>query len=94
MQTRYAGTLASVDEPGVCGAEPRVEVWLPGERWMGVIDEVSDHPERIRLLRAVLVASGFAAPAAGIDPRRLDDEALAAATSSYRLLRIRHVAAA
>jgi len=75
-------------------AEPRVEVWLTGERWMGVIDEASDHPERIRLLRAVLVASGFAAPAAGIDPRRLDDEALAAATSSYRLLRIRQVAAA
>lgn len=72
-------------------AEPRVEVWLPGERWIGVIDEVSDHPERIRLLRAVLVASGLAARVAGIDPRRLDDEALAAATSSYRLLRIRQV---
>lgn len=75
-------------------AEPQVEVWLPGERWIGVVDEVSDHPERLRLLRAVLMASGFAAPVAGIDPRCLDDEALASATSVYRLLRIRRVASA
>lgn len=75
-------------------AEPRVEVWLPGERWIGAVDEVSDHPERVRLKREVLVASGFAARAAGIDPRHMDDEALAAATASYCLLRIRRVAGA
>jgi hypothetical protein len=55
---------------------------------------VSDHPERIRLMREVLVASGFAARAAGIDPRRMDDEELASATQSYCLLRIRRVAGA
>jgi deazaflavin-dependent oxidoreductase (nitroreductase family) len=75
-------------------AEPRVEVWPPGARWAGVVDEVSDHPQRTRLLREVLVASGFAARAAGIDPRRMDDEQLAAATSTYRLLRIRRAAGA
>jgi deazaflavin-dependent oxidoreductase (nitroreductase family) len=70
-------------------AQPRVEVWPPGERWVGVVEEVSDHPERIPLLREVLVASGFAARVAGIDPRRMDDKSLVAATSPYRLLRIR-----
>ncbi len=73
-------------------AEPRVEVWTPGERWVGIVEDVSDHPERIRLLREVLVASGFAARVAGTDPRRMDDESLAAVTSPYRLLRIRRVA--
>lgn len=75
-------------------AEPAVEVWSPGERWAGAVEEISDHPERVHLLREVLVASGFAARAAGIDPRRLDDEELARATSSYRLLRIRRTAGA
>ncbi|HEY8651926.1 MAG TPA: nitroreductase family deazaflavin-dependent oxidoreductase [Dermatophilaceae bacterium] len=75
-------------------AEPRVEVWPPGERWVGIVDDVSDHPERIRLLREVLVASGFAARVAGIDPRRMDDETLAAATAPYCLLRIRRAAGA
>ena len=75
-------------------AEPRVEVWAPGRRWVGIVEEVSDHPERIRLLREVLVASGFAARAAGIDPQRMDDEGLAAATTPYCLLRIRRAAGA
>jgi deazaflavin-dependent oxidoreductase (nitroreductase family) len=74
-------------------AEPSVEVWLPGRRRAGVVEDISDHPERLRLLREVLLASGFAAPAAGVDPRHLDDEALAAATSSYRLLTIHQAAA-
>ncbi len=75
-------------------AQPRVEVWPPGERWVGVVEEVSDHPERIPLLREVLVASGFAARVAGIDLRRMDDKSLVAATSPYRLLRIRRAAGA
>jgi len=75
-------------------AEPRVEVWPPGERWVGIVEDISDHPERIRLLREVLVASGFAARAAGIDPLRMDDETLAAATTPYCLLRIRRAAGA
>ena len=75
-------------------AEPRVEVWPPGERWAGLVEEVSDHPEHIRLLREVLVASGFAARAAGIDPRRMNDEELAASTASYPLLRVRRTAGA
>ncbi len=45
------------------------------------------------LLRKVLIASGFAAYAAGIDPLRLSDAELEAVTGSYRLVRIRRTAA-
>jgi hypothetical protein len=38
--------------------------------------------------------AGFAARAAGIDPRRMDDESLAAAATPYCLLRIRRAAGA
>jgi deazaflavin-dependent oxidoreductase (nitroreductase family) len=72
-------------------ARPGVEVWLPNRRAAGVVEDVSVDPDRVRLLREVLLASGFAARAAGVDPRRLDDEALAAATAAYRLLKIREV---
>ena len=70
-------------------ADPRVEVWPPGQRWLGLVEDVSDVPERVRLIRKVLRASGFAARAAGLDPKHMDDETFAAATSSYRLLQIR-----
>ena len=70
-------------------ADPMVEVWLPGRRWRGRVEDVDASPERTRLLREVLLASGFAAPAAGVRVRRLSDEELAAATTGYRLLRIR-----
>jgi deazaflavin-dependent oxidoreductase (nitroreductase family) len=70
---------------------PDVEVWLPGEWWAGRAEDVSDLPERLRVLRQVLVASGFASFAAGINPYRLSDEALAEATAEYRLVRIRRI---
>ncbi len=69
-------------------AHPQVEVWLPDGWWAGQAEDVSDAPDRIRLLRQVLVASGFAAYLAGINPKALSDEDLAAATQSYRLVRI------
>jgi deazaflavin-dependent oxidoreductase (nitroreductase family) len=69
-------------------ADPRVELWLPDRRTSATVDDVSDDPRRVELLRGVLLASGFAAPAAGLDPRHLDDDELAAATDHYRLLRL------
>jgi deazaflavin-dependent oxidoreductase (nitroreductase family) len=69
---------------------PEVEVWLPEGRYPGVAEEVSDHPDRLRIMRAITIASGFAAPLmAGIHPHTMSDEDLAAATASYRLLHIR-----
>ena len=74
-------------------ANPQVEVWLPDGWWAGIAEEVT-HPEaRLPLLREVLIGSGFAALAAGVDPGKMADEELDAATKEYRLIRIRRVAA-
>ena len=70
-------------------ATPEVEVWLLEGRWAGIAEDVSDHPQRLELLRKVLVASGFASYAAGIDPLKLDDASLDTPTQNYRLVRIR-----
>ena len=69
-------------------ARPEVEVWLPDGWWSALAEEASDHPERLRLLRAVLVGSGFAAYAFGVSPR-ISDERLQEVTAKYRLLRLR-----
>ena len=74
-------------------ANPQVEVWLPDGWWAGIAEEVT-HPEaRLPLLRDVLIGSGFAALAAGVDPNEMTDEQLDAATKEYRLIHIRRVAA-
>jgi deazaflavin-dependent oxidoreductase (nitroreductase family) len=70
-------------------ANPAVEVWLPDGWWNGTAEEVVDPPARLRLLRQVLIDSGFAAYASGLDPRGMTDEQLDRATGAYRLMRIR-----
>jgi deazaflavin-dependent oxidoreductase (nitroreductase family) len=72
--------------------DPRVEVWLPDGWWTAVAEEVGDRPDRRRLLRAVLVGSGFAAHAFGVNPR-LPDERLDELTAKYRILRLRRTGA-
>jgi deazaflavin-dependent oxidoreductase (nitroreductase family) len=74
-------------------ANPQVEVWLPDGWWAGSAEEVTQPAARLPLLRQVLIGSGFAAYAAGVDPGQMTDEALDAATKEYRLVRIRRVAA-
>jgi deazaflavin-dependent oxidoreductase (nitroreductase family) len=74
-------------------ANPQVEVWLPDGWYAGIAEEVT-HPEvRVPLLRDVLIGSGFAALAAGVDPKQMTEEELDAATKEYRLIHIRRVAA-
>lgn len=73
-------------------ADPHVQVWLPdGSWWAGEAQDVSDLPDeqRLPLLRQVLINSGFAAYAAGLNPNNMSDAALATATAAYKLLRIR-----
>lgn len=70
-------------------ADPRVEVQLPRERWAGLAEDVSDAPERASWLRQVLIASGFAAYLAGINPRRMSEAELERLAEEYRLVRIR-----
>ncbi len=74
-------------------ANPEVELWLVEGRWSGVAEDVSDDPQRLSLLRRVLVASGFASYAAGIDPIKVDDATLDALTKTYRLVRIQRAEA-
>lgn len=74
-------------------ANPTVAVWLPDGWWTATIQDVTDEADSLEKLRTVLINSGFAAPAAGIDPRRMSDAELAAATRMYRLLRIHRTAA-
>ncbi len=74
-------------------AEPKVEVWLPDGWWAGLAEEVTEPDQRLPLLRQVLIGSGFAAYLAGISPRSMTDESLDAATTDYRLLRIRRTEA-
>lgn len=73
-------------------ADPRVEVWLPGEWWEGLAEEVTQPEARLPLVRQVLIASGFAAYLAGIRPKEISDEALSLATADYCLVRIRRAA--
>lgn len=70
-------------------AQPLVEIWLPEGWWAGVAEDISASPERLKLLRQVLVASGFASYAAGIDPLKISDADLARVSEKYRLVRIR-----
>lgn len=73
-------------------ANPDVELWLPEGRWRAHATDVSNAENRLTLMREVLLGSGFAAPLMGVDPRTLPDEALDAATLSYRLVRFRRTA--
>src|SRR5512136_508093 len=74
-------------------ANPQVEVWLPDGWWAGIAEEVTHPKARLPLLRQVLIGSGFAAYAAGVDPKQMTDEELDTLTKEYRLIHIRRVAA-
>ncbi len=72
---------------------PRVEVWLPDGWWQATAEDVSHHPDRVELLRQVLIASGFAARSMGFQPKTMTAEEIDAATHDYMLIRIRRTAA-
>lgn len=74
-------------------ANPQVEIWLPDGWWRGTAEEVTDAEARLGLMRQVLIGSGFASFAAGIDPYKITDEQLAEVTREYKLMRIRRVEA-
>ena len=67
---------------------PQVEVWLPDGRWSGYAQDVTDSPNRAALFRQVIVASGFAGPLFGVNPKSLADEDLEKLLETYRLIRI------
>ena len=68
---------------------PNVEIWMTEGRWEGTVEDVSEDPQRLYYLREVLIGSGFAAHAFGINPKKMDDETLDKITKAYKILRIR-----
>jgi deazaflavin-dependent oxidoreductase (nitroreductase family) len=72
-------------------AKGGTSIWLPDGAWEATVDDVSDDPARLNLMRRVLIDSGFAAPLFGLYPRRMTDEELAEATADYCLVRIRRI---
>lgn len=73
--------------------DPNVEIWLPDGWWAGKAEDISEVENHNILIREVLIASGFAAPMFGIDPKKLSETALAKVTETYRLVRIRRTEA-
>ena len=70
---------------------PLVEVWLPEGWWEGATEDVSDDPRRAEIIYKVALNSGFAAPAAGVDPRKLTPAQVAEVAASYRLVKIHRI---
>ena len=65
---------------------PKVELWLPeGTKWY-CAEDVSKSPNRLFLLRQVIIASGLAGPLFGINPKKLDDTQLDLVSKDYRLV--------
>jgi deazaflavin-dependent oxidoreductase (nitroreductase family) len=73
--------------------DPAVQVWLPNGWWRGVAEDVSDSPERLFLIRQVLIASGFAARLFGMDAYAMSDAQVEEETRSYRLIHIKRTEA-
>jgi hypothetical protein len=65
---------------------PRVELWLPSGKQIACAEDISDSPQRLFLLRQVIIASGFAGPLFGVDPKKLNDEQLNKVSKNYRLV--------
>jgi deazaflavin-dependent oxidoreductase (nitroreductase family) len=74
-------------------ANQQVEIWLPDGWFVGQAVQADDSADRLEHIREVLIASGFAAPLFGINPKTISDMELAAAADSYRLVRITRQAA-
>jgi hypothetical protein len=68
---------------------PRVELWLPDGKRTFCAEDISRVPNRLFLLRQVIIASGFAARLFGINANRLSDEQLDAVSEEYRLVHFR-----
>ena len=70
-------------------ANPEVEVWLPDSRWTGTAQDVTRDDNSHFIFRQVLIASGFAGPLFGVNPKQLSDLDLINLLESYRLIRIK-----
>lgn len=69
--------------------DPKVELWLPDGKKIFCAEEISDSPKRLFLMRQVIIASGFAGPLLGVNPKKLNDEQLDRISKEYRLVDFR-----
>ena len=69
-------------------AAGRVVVWLPDGVWTAHPSDVTEESGSLDRIRQVLIDSGFAARAFGLNPTAMTDEEIAAATADYRLVRL------
>jgi len=67
-------------------ANPNIELWLPEGKRKARAEDVSESPNRLFLLRQVIIASGFAGPLFGINPKKLSDEQLDTLSKEYCLV--------
>jgi len=67
-------------------ANPNIELWLPEGKRKARAEDISDSSNRLFLLRQVIIASGFAGPLFGINPKKLSDEQLDKLSKEYRLV--------
>jgi deazaflavin-dependent oxidoreductase (nitroreductase family) len=69
-------------------ATGRVIVWLADGTWIARVADATDDEGARDRIRRVLIDSGFAARAFGLNPRVMTDDEIDAATSAYRLVRL------
>lgn len=74
-------------------SHPEIEVWLPDGRWAGTAEDITEAEGRADILRSVMVASGFAGPLFGVNPKKLTEDDFEALLADYRLIRIRRTEA-
>jgi hypothetical protein len=69
-------------------ATGRVIVWLPDGTWIARVTDATDESGARDRIRRVLIDSGFAARAFGLNPKVMTDAEIDAATADYRLVRL------
>ncbi len=65
---------------------PNIELWLPEGRRRAQACDVSSSPCRVKLIREIAIASGFAGPLLGFDQKKLTDEDIEKMSKDYRLV--------
>jgi deazaflavin-dependent oxidoreductase (nitroreductase family) len=72
-------------------SRPQVEVMLPGRSFAGVTAEVTDHAERVRVARQILINAGFAGFFEGYNPRKKTPEEVEQLLGGRPIVRIQPV---
>jgi deazaflavin-dependent oxidoreductase (nitroreductase family) len=67
-------------------ANPDTRLWLPDGKRRAHAHDVSDSPCRAKLLRQIIIASGFAGPLMGVDQKKLTDQQIETIAKDYRLI--------